>query len=195
MNVVYEDDVLLVVDKPSGVAVQARKGPTLFAQLQAERDYVGLHHRLDAGASGLLLFTLDASVNAAIASALRDHRIVRGYCAVLDGEASDGSWTTRVDGKSARTDVIVVGRGAGASAVQLTLHTGRKHQIRVQSAMAGTPVLGDRQYGGDAARRWRRLALHAARLELDHPVTGKRIVLDSPVPADLSALWERVTQR
>jgi 23S rRNA pseudouridine1911/1915/1917 synthase len=189
VRTVFEDRWLLVVDKPAGLPSQPardRRGPDLHGLLAEAHPYVGLHHRLDTGASGLVLFTLDPSVNAAIARAFRDHLVERGYVAVLDGDPVPGPWTRALDGKSAHTDVDVVGIGDRGCAVRCRLATGRTHQIRRHAALAGAPIVGDRRYGG---RPWERLALHAETLALVHPVTGERLALCSPPPPPLDALW------
>lgn len=176
---VYRDRWLLVVDKPAGLPTQAtRTGePGLYEQLCATEPYVGLHHRLDRNVSGLVLLTLDRSVNAAIAEGFRAHTIRRTYRATLEGEVAAGTWSWKVDGKPARTEVTVLRQASGQTEVELRLHTGRKHQIRIHAAMNGTPVAGDMRYGGDLTQPGPRLALHAWRLELVHPVTGEPLVL------------------
>ncbi len=190
---VYRDAWLLVVDKASGVPTQPAPGAAndVYSQLCRRERYVGLHHRLDQAASGLVLLTLDERVNAPIAEAFRSHAIERTYAAVLVGSATTGIWDRPIDGKSARTQVDLVGRGEGLSAVRLRLETGRTHQIRQHAAFAGRPIAGDRKYGGDAGRRWSRLALHAERLAFTHPVSGERVEVIAPIPVDLSALWAR----
>lgn len=182
---VWRDAFLLIVDKPAGLPSQGTRAgePGLFDLLREREAYVGLHHRLDRNASGLLVFTLDPSANAGIAEGLRTGRIRRTYRAALEGDAEPGSWTWPVDGRPARTDVVVHGRRDGLTEVTCTLHTGRRHQIRVHAAMAGTPVLGDRRYGGDVCRPWPRLGLHAARLELPHPITGDALACVSEAPS------------
>lgn len=193
----YRDRWLVVVDKPAGLPSQQARGgsDSVFTRLQADHAYVALHHRLDAAASGLLLLALDAEANAGLAAAFRTHRVERTYAAVADGRVATSTWERPVDGKAASTVARAVGHGAGCSALSLHLRTGRKHQLRVHAALAGHPLLGDRRYGGDAARHWPRLALHAVRLELDHPVTGERISVASPVPDDLVELWTRAGGR
>lgn len=193
LRIVHEDAALLVVDKPHGLPTQGtRDGEVgLYEQLRASRGELYLHHRLDQPASGLVLLVKDAAANAAIGAAFQRHTITRGYRAVLVGSATSGRWTWPVEGRSAATRVTVVGQGAGLSAVELTLETGRKHQIRVHAALAGVPVAGDRRYGGDAGRGWPRLALHASTLSLTHPVTGKLLALNAELPADLAPLWSR----
>ncbi len=187
----YEDRWLLVVDKPSGLPTQrTRDGePGLYDLLRAAHPYLGLHHRLDRPASGLVLFTRHRDANAAVAAGFRDRRIARHYAAVLAGTTTGGTWDRPLDGQPARTEVTVLGGANGMAAVTCRLHTGRTHQIRRHAALAGTPIAGDRRHGGEASRAWPRLALHARRLALDHPVTGERIDLESPLPEDLQALW------
>jgi 23S rRNA-/tRNA-specific pseudouridylate synthase len=189
MRELYRDRWLLVVDKPAGLPTQPAPGSAsdLYALLCAAEPYVGLHHRLDQAASGLVLVTLDPSVNAAIAQGFREHAIRRLYRAVATGEVRDGTWDRPIDGKAAKTQVRRVGHRGGATAIECALHTGRHHQIRVHAAMAGRPLVGDRRYGG---RRHPRLALHGARLEWTHPITGEEIRVDSPLPDELLAAWE-----
>lgn len=194
---IWRDRWLVVIDKPSGVPTQAtRRGEIgVYERLAAVERYVGLHHRLDQPASGLVLLTVDPAANAAIAAGFRDHTIGRVYRAVLVGDADDGVWDRPVDGRPARTFVRGLGHGGGLSAVELTLDTGRTHQIRQHAALAGRPIAGDRKYGGDAGRRWPRLALHAARLALAHPITGEALSFESAMPDDLRALWAEATSR
>jgi 23S rRNA pseudouridine1911/1915/1917 synthase len=189
----YRDEWLLVVDKPSGIPTQPAPGRTddVYTLLAASEPYVGLHHRLDQAASGLVMLTRQTDVNAAIAEGFRTHAIGRQYQAVLVGAAADATWDRPIDGKPAKTRVQLVGRGNGLSAVRLDLETGRTHQIRQHAAFAGRPIAGDRKYGGDAGRRWSRLALHAASLRFTHPVTGAAVEVTSPIPDDLAEIWAR----
>lgn len=200
MRVVFEDDCLVVVDKPSGTPTQSTRqspqggGDNLYDRLRADRPYVALHHRLDTAASGLVLFVVDPVVNAAIAAAFQEHRIARTYLAVAWGEVpGDAVWDRPVDGKPARTEVAVVGAARGMTALRLRPITGRKHQLRIHAALAGTPLVGDPRYGGEAMRRWPRLALHATALGLEHPVTGAALTVEAPLPADLEGLWRDAT--
>jgi 23S rRNA pseudouridine1911/1915/1917 synthase len=191
VRILYRDSWLVVADKPSGVLTQgAASGELgLFEALQSTERYVGLHHRLDRPASGLVLFTVDRRANRGLSEALQARRISRTYAAVLSGHAESGSWTQEVSGKDARSDVEVLSMGAGMSRVRVSLHTGRKHQIRVQAAMNRVPVIGDRRYGGRVGHMWPRLALHACSLSLAHPITGEPLLVTSPIPEDLAELW------
>lgn len=189
----HRDAALLVVSKPAGLPTQAPQGggDNLYDRLRAQEPYLGLHHRLDTPASGLVLFTLDRRVNAAIAQDFAAHRIQREYlCAVLGEPGEGGRWEEPVEGQPARTDWRRVRRVGELSWLVCALHTGRTHQIRLHAAGAGFPLVGDRRYGGATGRLWPRLALHAARLALRHPRTRRALGVEDPLPADLQALWE-----
>ena len=193
----YKDNWLLVVDKPSGLPTQSPRGggDNLYARLRALHPYVGLHHRLDTPASGALLFSLDRGANPALAEAFREHRIHRRYRVVVLGDpGAGGQWTTPIEGRPAATNWRRLGERGGLSLLEVALETGRTHQIRIQAVEAGHPVIGDRQHGGAAARLWSRLALHAIRLDLKHPVTGKPLGVESPIPSDLSPLIEPIEE-
>lgn len=198
VDVRYQDDAVVVVDKPFGLPSQAPRGggDNLFDRVRKRYADARLLHRLDTPASGLLLFPVDPRAYAPLTEAFRTHRVVRGYRAVLAGTGLgatvDGpmTWAAPVDGRSARTRVHVVGTGEGCTAVELWPATGRKHQLRVHAALDGRPMCGDRRYGGDAGRRWPRLALHAGYVGFVHPLTQVAHVVTSPVPDDLTALWQ-----
>ncbi len=190
---VYRDRYLLAVDKPAGMPTQGtRAGEAgLYERLRASEAYVGLHHRLDRPASGLVLFALDKRANQGLSSGFQRHTIRRTYVAVLMGGAVNARWDWPIGGKSAATHCERIAEDAGFTAVRITLDTGRKHQIRVHAAMAGTPIAGDRRYGAEAGHAWPRLALHASRMTLRHPVSGEPLVLDAPMPSSLSELWSQ----
>ena len=191
----YRDADILVVDKPSGLPTQATRGDRqrhLYGWLSARERYVGLHHRLDTPASGLLLLTCHRRANRAIARALADGSMKRTYLVVTVGDPGDqGCWDAPVDGKPARTHWRRLHSGGGMSLIEVRLETGRTHQIRRHALGAGHPVVGDRRYGGRAARAWPRLALHAWQLSLPHPRTGETLSVRAPVPDDLQALLVR----
>ncbi len=194
-HVVFADRWLLVAHKPAGLPTQPARGggSSLLGVVRESHPTATLHHRLDAATSGLVLFTVDPSVNRAVTEAFRQHAIARTYLAVLGGFGRDGGWQTPVDGRPARTDTEVIARrGESRTAMRCTLQTGRTHQIRIQAAMAGTPVLGDRRYDPDGGRAWPRLALHAHTLRWTHPKTGDALNLISPVPDDLQPLWDEL---
>lgn len=167
-------------------------------------------HRLDKDASGLLLFATTPTAYATLKEDLRAHRVQREYVAVVHGvpDWPIGQEVTLTDtlldgpdrrlvkvaapheasqGRPAVTHVRVLERGKGRAMLALRLETGRRHQLRVQLAHAGHPMLGDRMYGPDERdhgkqKRDQRLCLHATRLTLHHPTSGQRIELESPPP-------------
>jgi 23S rRNA pseudouridine1911/1915/1917 synthase len=218
-DVLYEDDSMVVVDKPAGIAVHPGSGRsegTLVAGLIARYpDLVGvgspgrwgLVHRLDKDTSGALCVARTDSAFETLTGELRRREMSRVYTALVEGEmaaptgtidapiARDPSRPTRQvvthGGRHARThfDVLRYYEGIDVSLLTVSLETGRTHQIRVHMESIGHPVAGDWTYG--ATRRdlsLPRTFLHASRLELTHPVSGERLVVESPLPKDLESL-------
>lgn len=191
---VHRDRWLLAVDKPSGLPVQPdRRGQANLYDLLAEREgYVGLHHRLDTPASGLVVLTLAREANPGVAALFSQRRARRGYRVVVLGDPGEaGVWDGALDGQEARTHFERLATGRRTSVLRCWLETGRTHQIRRHAADAGHPVLGDRRHGGAAGRGWKRLALHAESLAFRHPMTGDELELAAPLPADLAPLVAR----
>jgi len=218
----YEDDALLVVDKPAGLVVHPGAGnpdrtlvngllfrfPTLSALPRA-----GIVHRLDKDTSGLLLVARTPAAFQALARQMAAREIQRGYAALVHGvpigsgtvEAAlgrDRVQRTRMrvasDGRHAITHYRVVERFRAHALLELTLETGRTHQIRVHMQHLGHPLIGDPTYAkgriapsrltpglSAALARLQRQALHAKSLEFEHPLRGEIITVKSPLPADL----------
>jgi len=214
--IVHEDAALLVVDKPSGVAVHGGSGVSfgVIESLRAARPQakvLELAHRLDRDTSGLLLIAKKRSALVELHRMLREGEVRKRYLAVVAGkwprdlrELSQalhkyvtGSGERRVsvheDGKAAVTRVKLLKAGAEFSLLEVELMTGRTHQIRVHLAHAGYPIVGDDKYGDFALNRQlkRRLLLHAARLSFRHPLSGEPVKLESPLPAEMKAFLER----
>lgn len=199
---IYADESLLVYDKPAGLLCQASRETTdaLDARVGRVEPDARLLHRLDRDASGLVLFARSAAARAPLQQALLAGAIERRYLA-LAGGALDGAG--RIDlriarhpmderrrvalppratgGESAVSHWQALERRTSATLVHLTLETGRTHQLRVHLSAAGHPLVGDVLYGGAPAPR---LCLHATQLCLTHPRSGRRLVVDSPLPAD-----------
>jgi 23S rRNA pseudouridine1911/1915/1917 synthase len=213
--VVFRDDCLLIVEKPTGVASQATKSDSasaLDAQVRALAPDARLLHRLDREASGLVLFAADGRWTAPLQAALAGGKIDRRYLAVVSGRVGAvgeaGRVTLRIArhprdarlraalpeaspaGEAAASRWRVVGHGDGVTGLELTLETGRTHQLRVHLAALGHPIVGDASYGGVAAER---LCLHAHRLALPHPRTGREVVAVSPAPAALASRVSALT--
>jgi len=166
-RIVYQDADCIVVDKPAGLPVSATRqsaAHALDALLVAEgRDYVGVVHRLDLDASGLVVLSRRRAANRALAAGFATHTFGRGYLALVSGrlDAEQGRWSAPVAGKRAATRFRVLERLPRATLLALDLETGRSHQIRVHTASTGHPIVGDRRHGGPPAAR---LMLHAATL-------------------------------
>ena len=222
--VAYEDDHLLVVDKPAGVVVHPARGHregTLSQALEGraaggEDPYrAGIVHRLDRDTSGLLVVAKSDEVHAALKELLAVRELRREYLALVDGRPPARTGTidaaigrdrhvrtrhsTDTDQpREARTHFALEEAFPHATLLRVTLETGRTHQIRVHLQAIGHPVLGDPEYGPTAAR-WADLGLgrqwlHATRLAFAHPVTGQDVDVTSPVPADLAAARERASR-
>jgi 23S rRNA pseudouridine1911/1915/1917 synthase len=220
----YEDDQLLVVAKPAGLVVHPAPGHpagTLVNALLGRAgslsaaggaDRPGIVHRLDRDTSGLLVVAKDDATHLALVRELAAHRIERGYLALAQGHLAAEAGTVdapigRHPRDRKRMAVVAGGRRAvthwrvrerlpAADLVEVSLETGRTHQIRVHLAHLRHPVAGDLTYGADprlAARLGlHRPFLHAWRLALDHPADGRRIELTEPLPDDLEAALERL---
>lgn len=195
LRIVFEDAHVIVVDKPSGLASQAMRDRAVahvVSVLEADRDYVGLHHRLDTPTSGLMVLAVARAANAGLAAAFREGRVHRGYRTVVLGDpGASGTWSAELDGRAAVTHWARQGMGAGMAVLDVQLETGRTHQIRRHAVLEGHPVIGDRRHGGAVGRAWRRLALHAGTLSFSHPITGRDLAFTSPLPEDLRPLFTR----
>lgn len=192
IEVLWADRDLVLVDKPAGVPSQkGRDGAPGVIELLWRGGFAeaALHHRLDRPASGVLSVALSKRANPGMARQFRERTASRTYRAVLGAPVAATTWSTPIDDQEAWTDVEPLGQGSGFTAAQVRLRTGRTHQIRRHAARHGAPILGDPRYAGELARAWTRLALHAWRLELEHPVTGRPVAATAELPADLRALW------
>jgi 23S rRNA pseudouridine1911/1915/1917 synthase len=218
LAIVHEDDDLVVIDKPAGLVVHPgagnRAGTLLNALLHhapalAALPRAGIVHRLDKDTSGLMVVAKTAEAQTSLVRQLASRKVARHYIALARGDLAKGvvvdapigrhpvqrTMMAVVErGKPARTHVDVVERFGIATLVRCRLETGRTHQIRVHLAAIGHPLVGDPVYGGRSAalptalRAFGRQALHAQRLELDHPRDGRRMTWTAPPPADLAAL-------
>ena len=216
VDIRYEDEDLLVVDKPPGLAVHPCAGSwddSLGARLVNYYHKIGLEadfhpvHRLDKGTSGLMVVAKHPAAQHILTQALHSGDFLREYLAVCQGcptprsgivDAPLGRTDTsyirqevRPDGKSARTHYQVVERGEGFSLLRLRLETGRTHQIRVHMAYLGHPLAGDFLYGTEDPALISRPALHSARLELKQPFTGARLSFEAPLPEDMKHILDR----
>ena len=216
-GVAYEDDHLVVVDKPAGLVVHPARGHRTGTLAQAlagraaggEDPYrAGIVHRLDRDTSGLLVVAKSDEVHRALKALLADRQLRREYLTLVEGRPPARTGTIdapigrhrndRVlmsidtdEPRDARTHFEIERMLPGATLLRVVLDTGRTHQIRVHLAAIEHPVCGDPQYGTAGEYGLRRQFLHAARLAFTHPVTGEDIDVSSPLPEDLAAALAR----
>lgn len=215
-TIAWADEHLIVVDKGPGLVVHPARGhrERTLSQLLApqlaggEPGRAGIVHRLDRDTSGLLVVARSEESHRRLQAALGERLIEREYAALVEGRPPARSGTieapvgrdprvrTRmaVGGASpreARTHFVLERALEGTSLLALRLETGRTHQIRVHLQAIGHPVCGDPEYGTAGMLGLERQFLHARRLAFDHPITGERIEVVSPLPADLQAALRR----
>lgn len=237
LDIVYEDEALLIVNKPAGMVVHPGHGNwdgTLVNALAwhlrnlpmfNEGDMrAGLVHRIDKDTSGLLVIAKTEQAHVRLAKQFFDHTITRRYIALVwgDFEEPEGTITGHIgrsrsdrqkmavypdgsEGKHAVTHYKVLKRYGYVSLIECRLETGRTHQIRVHMAHIGHPLFNDARYGGDSILRGTtftkykqfvencftllpRQALHARSLGFIHPTTGRKVLFESPLPADMQAV-------
>ena len=214
MKVYFEDAHIIVIDKPSGllsIASEAEPEKTAYFQLteylrhgnQRAKERVWIVHRLDRETSGLMVFAKTPRAKETLQTGW--DKAEKRYEAVVEGRlpAEQGTFESDLDEtnpfkvfsapatertRHAVTHYRVLARTTWRSLVELTLETGRRHQIRVHLADAGCPIIGDEKYGAksDPANR---LGLHACLLKFPHPATGKELRFASPLPKELARLF------
>jgi 23S rRNA pseudouridine1911/1915/1917 synthase len=198
-TIVFEDEDVVVVDKPAGLLTSPtpESDRNNLASLLARREGgapVHVVHRIDLETSGLLVFAKTEDANRVLSERFRTHDLEREYLAVVAGAFPDATRVIErpVGGKRAVTHVAVEERlGARATLLRCRLETGRTHQIRLHAQAEGHPVLGDPRYGGaPMSPRPPRMALHATLLAFAHPRTGAPLSFTSPWPADLAGWLE-----
>jgi 23S rRNA pseudouridine1911/1915/1917 synthase len=214
LDVVYEDEHLLVVDKPAGVVVHPGAGHasgTLVHGLAGqsaggEEDRPGIVHRLDRDTSGLLVVARSEEAHDRLQELIRAREVERGYAALVRGRPR--SWRGRIEApigrdredptrhsldtdtpREAVTHFEVAELLGGHALLDVRLETGRTHQIRVHLAAIDLPVVGDHVYGVPDPALGRQF-LHANRLAFTHPFTNERLEVESPLPDDLARFLE-----
>lgn len=222
LSILYEDNHLLAVDKPAGLLSQSAEAGDEHLVAIAQRYlkerygkpgnvYVGLVHRLDRMTSGVMVLAKTSKASERLSRAFREHRVDKRYLAVVAGltpsratlvdelvsnEQGSRVATGHPDARRAELSFercAQTGAPIPASLLEVELGTGRKHQIRVQLAARGHPLIGDRRYGlREHDPLIARVALHAWKIALTHPVRGDELSFVAPIPKDFSSLMARL---
>lgn len=222
-EIVYEDEALLVLDKPAGLAVHGGSGVSfgVIEQLRRQRPeakFLELVHRLDRETSGLLIVAKKRSALTVLHDMMREGKVRKRYLTLVAGrwmnplqnikqplykfltEGGERRVCVSPEGKPAHSIVRLQQRWKECSLVEVELKTGRTHQIRVHLSHAGFPLYGDDKYGDFALNKQlekaglKRMFLHAARLGFQHPLTDRLIELEAPLPPELQAFVGVVDQ-
>jgi len=218
-HILYRDDALIALNKPSGMAVHGGSGISrgVIEQMRLELPecrYIELVHRLDRETSGVLLIALKRHALTGLHAAMRDGRIEKRYLTLVAGRwpnplqhvklplhkrvTDDGEKrvTVRDEGQAAHTIFRRPQSFSDFTLLEAELKTGRTHQIRVHASHLGFPIAGDDKYGDFELNRrlmkqgLKRMFLHAARLVFEHPVSGERMTVEAPLPADLASFLD-----
>jgi 23S rRNA pseudouridine1911/1915/1917 synthase len=196
--VIYEDDWLLVVNKPAGllsVPTPKNEARTLTSILNRDAQDKGkqyrLHpcHRLDRDTSGLIIYAKGKSIEKKMTDAFRERLVQKKYIAFVHGKLAhlEGQISYAIEGKSALTKYKVVKEKSNYSVVEVYPVTGRTNQIRIHFKNIQHPLVGEDKFAfrKDFALRFKRVCLHAEYLEFKHPQIGKIVVVEAPLPADM----------
>ena len=212
LDILYEDEYLLVINKPAPLASQSSVNHPDDSLENAVYSYMGCPegfvyrpvNRLDKGTSGIMVVAKDAHSQDLLQRRLHTDQFVRGYLAVTEGipepeegildfpiDKAPGATIRRIvtpEGKPSMTSYRVLRRNSGRALIALKLETGRTHQIRVHLSHIGCPVCGDFLYGTELPELQNRFALHSSELHLLHPLTGQILEIRAELPAELEKL-------
>lgn len=201
LKVLHEDRYLIAIEKPAGLLsvpldeASAKRHCLGMLRDHYQTDQIFAVHRIDRNTSGCLIFARGKESENRLEKLFEKHDLTREYFAIVEGRVRKkaGTWQSNLlelenydvveseEGKEAITHFTVLRHSPKYTYLKLRLETGRKHQIRVHCSTAGHPVLGDERYGAQE-NPIRRLGLHAWKLELTHPFTGKKISVSSSIP-------------
>ena len=216
IEILYQDDEVIAVNKPAGMVVHAgagRHSGTLVNALLHHfgslakgggEERPGIVHRIDRFTSGVLLVARTDAAHRGLAAQFANRTVEKVYLAMVHGtvKADQGRiekpisrdparrlrmTARRAEGRPAITEYKVLQRFAGFTYLEVRIRTGRTHQIRAHFASLGHPVAGDRLYGAPAQTTLERTFLHAHRVRFAHPITGESVTVESPLPPDLTA--------
>lgn len=215
LDILYEDEVMLAINKPAGMVVHPAPGNwsatfvnalLYHCQSLSSKGTVrpGIVHRLDKETSGVLIAAKSEAAQTKLMESFADRQVKKKYLAICVGKPGDGTldapigrhptdrkkMTIREDGRPAITHFKTLAFDGKHSLVEVDLETGRTHQIRVHLKSRGTPVLGDALYGKREGSK--RQMLHAQKLVIPHPTTGEPIEIIAPLPEDFQQIMERI---
>ncbi|MEY8295577.1 RluA family pseudouridine synthase [Emergencia timonensis] len=218
---VFEDDDLLILNKQPGVIVHPTKGHPLhtianglmkYMQDTGQTFKIRFVNRLDMDTTGLLIVAKNSHSQDDLTKQMKANTIEKRYIAIVNGIVKEDAFTIdlpigRPDPENVARGVMLEGgypsvthvkvlesfpKGKGYTMVELLLETGRTHQIRVHMSHIGYPLVGDYLYGGEAPWLLDRQALHAYKLSFNHPVTGKRLTVEAPLPHDIQEVIKKI---
>lgn len=212
LDVIFEDEEVVAVSKPSGMLVHPTirvRGGTLLNAVAHHLGgnasvRTGLVHRLDKDTSGIVLIAKNPRSHRILARHFQQKLVSKRYLAIVEGRpladsgeieapigriAAERIWLVKDDGKPALSRYRVRGSAGGRSLLELEPVTGRTNQLRIHLAHIGLPILGDTKYGG---ARFGRLCLHAWKLDFRHPSDGRPVALEAPEPTEFAALIEKI---
>ncbi len=219
LDIIYEDDDLILINKQPGIIVHPTKGHPVHTiangvmKYMADTDQsfkVRFANRIDMDTTGIIIVCKNANAQNDLSNQMRRNTVVKKYKALVEGTVAEDHFTINLPigrpdqmsiqrtvmdegGKDAVSEVRVLERYESEkfgphTLVEVTLHTGRTHQIRVHLSHIGHPIAGDSLYGGGTGLIDRQ-ALHAYYIEFDHPVTKERISFEAPLPADIEQIF------
>jgi 23S rRNA pseudouridine1911/1915/1917 synthase len=217
LDILYEDDAVIAINKPMGMVVHPAPGHPRGTFVNALLHHCkalkgtdplrpGIVHRLDKDTTGVLIAAKTATAHSRLVTAFSERAIKKTYIAICTGTPKEGLIDAPIarhpvlrqqmavcplKGKEARTHLRILSKSSDLACVELELITGRTHQIRVHLQHLGNPVLGDPVYGSPSANKKfqaSRQLLHAASIKLLHPIYGTPLVIQAPLPSDISCL-------
>lgn len=221
LDVIYEDDALLVVNKPAGMVVHPAYGHasgTLVNAVLAHcpqiadvggPDRAGVVHRLDKDTSGLILIAKDGVTRATLQRQFKRRQVAKTYLALVEGQVQPREGVVEApvgrdkrqrkkmavvrSGREARTMYRAIEYFANYTLLEVRPHTGRTHQVRVHLSWLGYPIVGDAVYGRHRQRLLRgRHFLHAARIRFSHPATSEEVEFEAPLPPELADVLKQL---
>lgn len=208
LSILFEDSSILAVDKPPGLAMHPGKGVQVVTLIEGLLSYGNtrgftprLVHRLDKHTSGIVLVAKSPLSARRLTESFRKREVTKKYISLVKGTliSETGFLRDVTDGTEEKLSFEVIKRYSDCSLITVNLLTGRKHQIRRQTADRGFPVIGDNVYGDRVFNRGfresfglRRYFLHCEQITVNHPMTGRELLLASPLPQDLKDVLEHL---